>query len=124
MQGQLQKFFENKFPRKGKYYGYVLPAHKKLVQAAGRVHRSEEEKGAVIVLDYRLLWSNVRKDLPDWMKETIKPVTLVSMKRHLIDFYRGEKIKVSAPIRLNRSVKTIQKPFLAVLMSFWFLMIS
>jgi len=88
------RYFENKFPRKGKYYGYVLPAHKKLVQAAGRVHRSEEEKGAVIVLDYRLLWSNVRKDLPDWMKETIKPVTLVSMKRHLIDFYRGEKIKV------------------------------
>ena len=93
VQAQI-RYFENKFPGKGRYYGYVLPAHRKLVQAAGRVHRSEYEKGAIIVLDYRLLWSNVRKDLPDWMRETMKPVTLASMKRYLIKFYRDEKIKI------------------------------
>lgn len=93
VQAQI-RYFENKFPGKGRYYGYILPAHRKLVQAAGRVHRSEEEKGAIIVLDYRLLWKSVQRDLPDWMRETLKPVTLASMKRHLIEFYRGEKIKV------------------------------
>ncbi|WP_087035316.1 helicase C-terminal domain-containing protein [Thermococcus litoralis] len=93
VQAQI-RYFENKFPGKGRYYGYILPAHRKLVQAAGRVHRSEEEKGAIIVLDYRLLWKSVQRDLPDWMRETLKPVTLTSMKRHLIEFYRGEKIKV------------------------------
>ncbi|WP_042699273.1 helicase C-terminal domain-containing protein [Thermococcus sp. PK] len=93
VQAQI-RYFENKFPGKGRYYGYILPAHRKLVQAAGRVHRSEDEKGAIIVLDYRLLWRSIQRDLPDWMRETLKPVTLASMKRHLIEFYRGEKIKV------------------------------
>ncbi|MDN5320750.1 MAG: excision repair protein [Thermococcaceae archaeon] len=92
VQAQI-RYFENKFPGKGRYYGYILPAHRKLVQAAGRVHRSEDEKGAIIVLDYRLLWRSIQRDLPDWMRETMRPVTLNSMKRYLINFYRGEKIK-------------------------------
>ncbi|AAL81057.1 DNA repair helicase rad3, putative [Pyrococcus furiosus DSM 3638] len=75
VQAQI-RYFEKKFPGKGRYYGYVLPAHRKLTQAAGRVHRSEEEKGSIVILDYRVLWKSVKKDLPDWMVETMIPVTL------------------------------------------------
>ncbi|ALM75272.1 helicase C-terminal domain-containing protein [Thermococcus barophilus] len=88
VQAQI-RYFEKKFPRKGRYYGYYLPAHRKLVQAAGRVHRSAEEKGAIIILDYRVLWSSIRKDLPDWMNETMKPVNLPRMKLYLRRFYRN-----------------------------------
>ena len=88
VQAQI-RYFEKKFPRKGRYYGYYLPAHRKLVQAAGRVHRSAEEKGAIIILDYRVLWSSIRKDLPDWMNETMRPVNLSRMKLYLRRFYRN-----------------------------------
>ncbi len=86
VQAQI-RYFERKFPEKGRYYGYFLPAHRKLVQAAGRVHRSAEEKGSIIVLDYRLLWRGIRKDLPDWMVETMRPVDLGRMKLYLRRFW-------------------------------------
>ncbi|MCD6373054.1 MAG: DNA repair helicase, partial [Thermococcus sp.] len=86
VQAQI-RYFERKFPGKGRYYGYFLPAHRKLVQAAGRVHRSAEERGSIIVLDYRLLWSTIKKDLPDWMKESIRPVDLARMRLYLRRFW-------------------------------------
>ena len=86
VQAQI-RYFEKKFPGKGRYYGYYLPAHRKLVQAAGRVHRSAEEKGSIVILDYRVLWRNVRKDLPDWMVETMKPVDLARMRLYLKHFW-------------------------------------
>ncbi|WP_297480667.1 helicase C-terminal domain-containing protein [Thermococcus sp.] len=86
VQAQI-RYFEKKFPGKGRYYGYYLPAHRKLVQAAGRVHRSAEEKGSIIILDYRVLWRNVRKDFPDWMVETMRPVDLVRMRLYLKRFW-------------------------------------
>ncbi|NJE85750.1 DEAD/DEAH box helicase [Thermococcus sp. CX2] len=87
VQAQI-RYFERKFPGKGRYYGYYLPAHRKLVQAAGRVHRSTEEKGSIIVLDYRLLWNSIKKDLPDWMRETMRPVDLGRMRLYLRRFWQ------------------------------------
>ncbi len=81
------RYFESKFPGKGRHYGYYLPAHRKLSQAAGRVHRSSEERGVIIVLDYRALWRNVRADLPDWIVENMKPVDIKSMERILKGFW-------------------------------------
>lgn len=93
VQAQI-RYFERKFPGKGRYYGYYLPAHRKLVQAAGRVHRSAEEKGSIIVLDYRLLWRGIKKDLPDWMVETMRPVDLGRMRLYLKRFWEdGERFK-------------------------------
>ncbi|WP_456444085.1 helicase C-terminal domain-containing protein [Thermococcus sp.] len=86
IQAQI-RYFEGKFPEKGRYYGYFLPAHRKLAQAAGRVHRSAEERGSIIVLDYRLLWRGIRKDLPDWMVEVMRPVDLGRMRLYLKRFW-------------------------------------
>ncbi|WP_297510828.1 helicase C-terminal domain-containing protein, partial [Thermococcus sp.] len=91
VQAQI-RYFEKKFPGKGRYYGYYLPAHRKLVQAAGRVHRSAEERGSIVILDYRVLWRSVRKDLPDWMRETMRAVDLTKMRLHLRRFW-AERFK-------------------------------
>ncbi|CAB50250.1 helicase C-terminal domain-containing protein [Pyrococcus abyssi] len=90
VQAQI-RYYEKKFPGKGRYYGYLLPAHRKLAQAAGRVHRSEEEKGSIVILDYRVLWNTVKRDLPDWMVETMQPVTLPLMRIKLRKFWRAVK---------------------------------
>ncbi len=81
------RYFESKFPGKGRYYGYYLPAHRKLAQAAGRVHRSAEERGVIMILDYRALWKNVRRDLPAWMTEAMRAVNVKSMRLLLKAFW-------------------------------------
>ncbi|AEC52263.1 DNA repair helicase rad3 [Pyrococcus sp. NA2] len=86
VQAQI-RYYEKKFPGKGRYYGYLLPAHRKLAQAAGRVHRSEEERGSIVILDYRVLWNTVKRDLPDWIVEAIQPVTLPLMRIKLRRFW-------------------------------------
>jgi len=82
------RYFENKFQRKGRYYGYYLPAHRRLAQAAGRVHRSEEDRGVVLILDYRAYWSNIKRDLPDWMVDSMRIVDFEKMKSYLRRFYK------------------------------------
>ncbi|WP_048151799.1 helicase C-terminal domain-containing protein [Palaeococcus ferrophilus] len=83
------RYFEKKFLNKGRYYGYYLPAHRKLAQAAGRVHRGKDEKGAVVILDYRASWGNIKRDLPDWMVDSMRVVDLRRMSLYLRRFWRG-----------------------------------
>lgn len=51
---QTIEYFSKKFgEKKGKEYGYILPAINKVIQAAGRCIRSEKDKGVIILLDER-----------------------------------------------------------------------
>ncbi|MFT4250084.1 MAG: ATP-dependent DNA helicase [Candidatus Woesearchaeota archaeon] len=59
----LMKYYDKKFSR-GWDYGYVFPAFNKVLQSAGRVIRSEEEKGALIFLDERYAWANYQRCFP------------------------------------------------------------
>ena len=48
-------------------YGYIYPAMNKIIQACGRVIRSEKDKGIIALLDERFVWKNYFKCLPpDW----------------------------------------------------------
>ena len=47
-------------------YTYLYPGLQKVVQAAGRVIRSEEDRGVVWLLDDRFARSEVRRLLPPW----------------------------------------------------------
>ena len=48
-------------------YGYVYPAMNKVIQACGRVIRSETDMGVVVLLDERFTWKGYFKCLPsDW----------------------------------------------------------
>jgi DNA excision repair protein ERCC-2 len=74
----LMKYYDKKFSR-GWDYGYVFPAFNKVLQSAGRVIRSEEEKGALIFLDERYAWNNYKRCFPKtWdLKETDEPGDMV-----------------------------------------------
>ena len=59
------KFFEQKFGSgKGFEYAYIAPAISKAVQAAGRVVRTETDKGLCIFLDKRFSDKNYEKFFP------------------------------------------------------------
>ncbi len=65
------KRLEERFGR-GEDYVYVLPGLQKVVQAAGRVIRSEHDTGTVLLLDSRYNERRYRQLLPQWWD--IKPL--------------------------------------------------
>jgi DNA excision repair protein ERCC-2 len=50
----------------GHEYTYLYPGLQKVVQAAGRVIRGEQDRGALILIDDRFASSQVRGLLPEW----------------------------------------------------------
>ena len=62
------EYYEKRFPRFGREYGYVLPAMKKASQAAGRPIRTLEDRAAIVFLDYRFATSYCRSFLPLWVR--------------------------------------------------------
>lgn len=55
--------FEKKF-RKGQMYGYINPAISKIIQAAGRCIRTEQDRGVVVLMDNRFLWPLYAQNFP------------------------------------------------------------
>jgi DNA excision repair protein ERCC-2 len=67
-------YYEKRFPKLGREYGYVLPALKKASQAAGRPIRTLEDRGAIVFLDYRYATSYCKGFLPTWLTQGLKTV--------------------------------------------------
>ena len=65
-------YYENRFPRFGREYGYVLPALKEAAQAAGRPIRTLEDRGAIVFLDYRFSTAYCQRFLPFWVRRGMK----------------------------------------------------
>jgi DNA excision repair protein ERCC-2 len=65
-------YYEKRFPKLGREYGYILPAMKKASQAAGRPIRTLEDKGALIFMDYRFATPYCRSFLPSWVNNGLK----------------------------------------------------
>jgi len=65
MNEQLARCLQEKFQR-GQDYTYLYPGIQKVVQAAGRVIRTTEDKGYLYLLDERFQQRKVRSLLPGW----------------------------------------------------------
>jgi len=70
----LVAHFERKFGGgRGEDYGYVNPAMNRVVQAAGRLIRTERDRGVVVLLDERFLQPRYARCLPpDWAPRPAK----------------------------------------------------
>jgi DNA excision repair protein ERCC-2 len=84
----LIKYYDDKFS-KGWDYGYVFPAMNKVMQNAGRVIRSETDRGATIFLDERYSWHQYNRCFPkDW-----DIVTTVLYKKRVEDFFDTARLE-------------------------------
>jgi Rad3-related DNA helicase len=62
----LISYYDEKFS-KGMDYGYIFPAMNKTLQSAGRCIRTETDKGVIVFLDVRYVWSTYFRCFPlDW----------------------------------------------------------
>jgi len=68
-QESLVGYLEQQFPGNGRTYAYLTPAILRLVQACGRVHRSAEDKGYIVILDDRVIQHYVRRLLPSYFQK-------------------------------------------------------
>ncbi|HVS03940.1 MAG TPA: helicase C-terminal domain-containing protein, partial [Thermoanaerobaculia bacterium] len=63
----LEQYYQERFDR-GFEYAFVLPGMTRVVQAAGRLLRSAEDRGVIALLDRRFLARPYRAYLPaDWL---------------------------------------------------------
>ncbi len=60
-------YYEIKF-RNGWNYAYIQPAIQKVIQSAGRVIRTDKDKGVIVFIDSRFHWENYRKCFPKDMQ--------------------------------------------------------
>lgn len=68
-QESLVDYLEQQFPGNGRTYAYLTPAILRLVQACGRVHRSAEDKGYIVILDDRAIQHYVKRLLPIYFQK-------------------------------------------------------
>jgi DNA excision repair protein ERCC-2 len=68
-------YYEKRFPKFGREYGYILPAMKKASQCAGRPVRTLDDRGAIIFMDYRYATGYCKSFLPAWVLRDLKVLT-------------------------------------------------
>lgn len=75
---QIRSYYEKRYGKDHAFnYAYVYPAMAKAIQSAGRVIRSEQDRGVIVMLDSRFLQSSYFETMPEGWFET-SPQELVS----------------------------------------------
>ena len=62
-------YFRHKFGAEGEFLCYTLPAINRSLQALGRVLRTPEDKGVLVLAEKRFLENRVRTALPGWIQD-------------------------------------------------------
>ena len=62
-------YFRHKFGAEGEFLCYTLPAINRSLQALGRVLRTPEDRGVLVLAEKRFLENRVRTALPGWIQE-------------------------------------------------------
>ncbi|HOB07147.1 MAG TPA: helicase C-terminal domain-containing protein, partial [Methanoculleus sp.] len=76
-------YFRMKFGDEGEFISYTLPAINRALQALGRVLRTPEDRGMLVLGERRFLESRVHAALPPWMQEEMTPCTIDTFKEEV-----------------------------------------
>ena len=110
----LQKYYDRKNGC-GYKYTYVYPAMTKVIQSAGRVIRSEEDLGLMVLMDKRFILEEYREVMPQfWLEPTMEKLISSSIVADITNFWQSrksssklpawaEKIQASAALKARNS---------------------
>lgn len=86
----MREFYHETY-REGFEYAYTYPAMAKAVQAAGRVIRTEQDKGIIVLMDNRFLEKSYSKTMPaDWYVNEPHELVSHSILSDLQTFWSGQ----------------------------------
>ncbi|NYT05286.1 MAG: ATP-dependent DNA helicase [Methanomicrobiales archaeon] len=69
-------YFKRKFGQEGEFIAYTLPAINRALQALGRVLRTPEDRGLLVIGESRFCEGGVRRGLPPWMESEMVRCTI------------------------------------------------
>ncbi|AUH72684.2 ATP-dependent DNA helicase [Legionella sainthelensi] len=88
---QMKQYYEAHY-KEGQEYAYTYPAMAKAVQAAGRVIRSETDKGLIVLMDNRFLQSSYSQCMPkDWFSQSPHELVSTSILQEIQSFWEQEE---------------------------------
>ena len=83
----IKEYYDNK-SNCGYEYSYMYPGMNKVLQAAGRVIRTEEDRGTVLLIDDRFLEQRYRRLFPKHWDSYIKINNNTDAKKEIYEFWR------------------------------------
>lgn len=84
----IRDFFDNKY-NSGYDFAYKYPGFNKILQSAGRVIRTENDKGIVLLIDSRFCQKTYLNLFPEHWKHYVKINSLDVIKNEISLFWRG-----------------------------------
>jgi DNA excision repair protein ERCC-2 len=86
---QMRAYYQENYGE-GFHYAYSYPAMSKAVQAAGRVVRSETDRGIIVLMDNRFLEPNYARSMPaDWFSDNPRELVSRAILKEVSDFWSG-----------------------------------
>lgn len=85
----------------GFFYAYLCPGMNKVLQSAGRVIRTDEDEGTILLLDERFARRTYQELFPaEW---AVPPAcTLATVRKHLDEFWGERKVKFAIHTNVGR----------------------
>lgn len=93
LERDIIKDYFNKVNNLGYEYSYMYPGMTKVLQAAGRLIRTEEDRGIILLLDERFVYSNYQRLFPKEWFPYIR-VNNDNIERHLCEFWRSQEKRI------------------------------
>jgi DNA excision repair protein ERCC-2 len=84
---QMREYYQRQYGA-GFDYAYAIPAMSKAVQAAGRVIRSETDRGLIVLMDNRFVQPGYSRSMPaDWFESDVRELVSESILKDVADFW-------------------------------------
>ena len=84
---QMREYYERRY-HAGFDYAYAIPAMAKAVQAAGRVIRSEKDRGLIVLMDNRFVQPAYSRSMPtDWFRSDVNELVSESILNDVAVFW-------------------------------------
>lgn len=96
---QIRAYYEKRYGSENAFdYAYVYPAMAKAIQSAGRVVRTETDRGVIILIDPRFLESSYYKTMPkEWFHETPRELVSQQILQDIKNFWTNDVEGAHAP---------------------------
>ena len=89
IQKALLKYFEDKFGERALEYANIVPCLNAMAQSAGRLLRSPEDRGVIIIMDGRAV-GNFKVNLPkDWKNDLKVHLKISKLSENVADFLKN-----------------------------------
>jgi len=84
---QMRAYYQRNYGA-GFEYAYTIPAMAKAIQSAGRVIRSEEDRGLIVLMDKRFLEAGYSSSMPaDWFESQVSELVSGAILKEVADFW-------------------------------------